>query len=359
MQLHALRWWRRVVEGFRHDRMREAQLTRRPRDDETGLDRGLESLDDVRAAHVGHQIQRKIATHHSRKGQDRATFLRQPPGPAEHDLTDVTRHREPVADLGQATIGREHARDLTDVERVAFGVRADALDDLLRRGHARRCRDHLADVAPAESGENDPSRHAVAHQLRQRGCEGTVGAELDVPIRHDNEHAQTRDGTSDVLQQQERGFVGGMKVLEHDHDRLLGRRHSQELHHRFEQAETGRLSVLRGRLHRRPLELGEQLPQLVRAGRRPLPNHVAQRRGPRPISGRATQLPTATPRDQRTVRRDTRVAYSSARRDLPIPGSPPSSTNPPRPPAAAVPASCSSPSSWPRPTKRSCIRTGM
>ena len=81
---------------------------------------------------------------------------------------------------------------------------------------------------------------------------------IDVAIRADDQQPALAELTSHEPQQQQRGLVRGVEVVEHHHQRLRGRHALQEGGERIEQAEARSLGLDR----RRRRQIGEPVPQL-------------------------------------------------------------------------------------------------
>ncbi len=144
-------------------------------------------------------------------------------------------------------------------------------------------------------------------QLAQHPGQRVVAAELDVAVGADDQQARGADLAGHVLEQQQRGLVGPVQVVEEQDHRAVARGRDQEARDRVEQPEA-RLLALGGpgRLDVEALgDLGHELGDLGGAGAH-LPRHrhrvgvahvAADRLHPGPVGGRALVLAAAAPVD--------------------------------------------------------------
>ncbi len=225
---------------------------------------------------------------------------------------------------------------------------------------ARRIRRPRASLSPpSETRRVDRLSHELGQQLGQSG----PGQRVDVAVGGEHEDARRAELAREEPQEQQRGNVGRVKIVEDEHDRpALARRCA------------GTRAVASNRRKRAPSdssgggsrEIGEALAQLGHhlgeLARRPTPRcgaqrgrirvaHVAaQRLHPGPVGGRAARLPAAADEHARAARssraRPARRRAGScrcrARRR--------SETRRPRPASASSRPATSSASSGARPT---------
>ena len=115
--------------------------------------------------------------------------------------------------------------------------------------------DHSADLVGLEAGQREPL--GCPEQLRGQRGEPT-GPHFDLAVGSDHEHAHLGELTRDEQQRQQRELIGGVEIVEHDHQRTFIARAAQEPRERVEQYEARLLGVER----RLAFELRERVVQL-------------------------------------------------------------------------------------------------
>ncbi len=140
-----------------------------------------------------------------------------------------------------------------------------------------------------------------------------MAAELDVSVGADDEERAVTEAAGEEAEQEQRGLVRPVQVVEHDHQRSRTCRRGEESGDRVEQAEP---LLLRVAHHSRLTDGTDLIAQLgddagdLRRARSELPGEAdgiriadvgADRLGPGPVRGRALALVTAAPMDPRAL----------------------------------------------------------
>ena len=111
----------------------------------------------------------------------------------------------------------------------------------------------------------DPLRQAVAEQVFERPGEAVAGRHLGVAVRAHRQHRQAGKALGEVLDEEERPFVGPVEVVEHEEHRPPGGGPAEEVPQAVEEVVA---LLLRRQLQRRrdvgeePPEAGQQLRHL-------------------------------------------------------------------------------------------------
>ena len=113
----------------------------------------------------------------------------------------------------------------------AVGVVLDAELDVARNVRGR------------EPANLDAMRHLLAGELCKRRSEGIAHRRVDVAVCADDEYPAVAQLTRDESQQQQRGFVRGVQVVEDQDERTHGRRVLQEAGCGVEEPDARSLSL--------------------------------------------------------------------------------------------------------------------
>ena len=177
-----------------------------------------------------------------------------------------------------------------------------------------RCGEQRLHALLVEPVEIDALDAAAAPQIGEYSRERMPAVDVGVAVGHDDQHGrlgrEVRDGVAEELNA---GRVGPVRVVEHEHERLLGRDRAHEIDHRVEEQEPFGLGI--GDLRRRHIgdtgrELGHDARELAAAARDVLAQHGlvavrdqrSQRLDPRRECTRHV-LVAATEQDEPVVRR--------------------------------------------------------
>ena len=142
---------------------------------------------------------------------------------------------------------------------------------------------------------------------------GSVSVGVHVAVGADDQDPAVGELAGHELQQQQRGLVGGVQVVEHEHERLRRRGALQERGERVEEPEARALGLDGGdgrQVGQDRAQLGQQLRDVDRAGAELGAQRLhlgaadvrAQRLHPRPVRGRAARLPAAPDEHLRAAR---------------------------------------------------------
>ena len=158
------------------------------------------------------------------------------PEPLRDDVADA------LWDRGHA-FDREQPDRLGDEEGVPFRLLVEP------RGEARssdlRCRqpDVRVDVALAQAVQRDASRGRLAGERSENPVQLVARERIDIAKRAANNGANRGDVPGNELQEQQRRQIGGVQVVQDDHERALRRGGAHELRCRIEEAKARTFGV--------------------------------------------------------------------------------------------------------------------
>ena len=227
-------------------------------------------------------------------------------------VADAVGQRHALAQrLVDAALGHEQAHDLVGVERVALGQRVQRVHELLGGVGAAAVDDQRAQVVVLEAAEVEA--HAEARQLAEDGLDLGPAPRAGLVVGGDHEHARLAQRPGQEGEQQQRGQVGGVEVVEEHDERLARRGVAQEDGDGVEEREARLLGLeVAGLGQVQALaQLGRELGHPARAGAELGAQRVVVAVGrdrahdlhPRPEGGRAAAVPAARPRDAVAVGR--------------------------------------------------------
>ena len=230
--------------------------------DDADLDRLVEQLEDgitLEPSDAGQRIDLELATEYRAEGEQPVASIREVAQATADHLSHALGNRQSRRGrLAKASLRGQQPQDLADEQWIAFGLGMQQRAQFARGCARRRQLDEALDVARAEAGERDRSRDRLASQLGEGGSERVGDGRIDVAIRADDQHAALTELSSDEPEQQQRGLVGSVQVVEYHHQRLRDRHPRQERRERIEQAKTRSLRL--GCRCRR--QIGEPVAQL-------------------------------------------------------------------------------------------------
>ena len=315
VQAHPARARDAVVERVAEQHVLEAQALGRARDvrEQPGGDRLVEPREQRLVLAGGErreQVAGKLPPEHRREHEQLAALRREVGDPPCDDVAQARRHRETLR--GRSALDRQQPHELADEQRVA-------LRPLVQRGGEPRRRQLgggaiqvLDDVARAEPAQHEPSACGLARDFGEHLGQRLPGPRIRVPVGGEQQQAARSELAREEAQEQQRGGVGGVQVVERDHERPCLARPPEELGGRVEEAEADELGLERRRRRQTGEAVGELRHDLgqvggARAGllgqRRGLAGaHVGpQRLDPRPVRGRAAGLPAAPDQGRRAA----------------------------------------------------------
>ena len=138
--------------------------------------------------------------------------------------------------LDETPLGDQEPHELSDEERIAAGAGVDRCRDLRRGRGIGDDLDQPGNVRLPKPLQEQGAGGGLARELSQSGRERVARAELDVPVRPDDQHT----GVGGVAAKNEAGAamdVRGMQVLDDEQQRPLSRRALQERRGRIEEPE--------------------------------------------------------------------------------------------------------------------------
>ena len=253
------------------------------------------------AARALQQVEREVATDHRGDAEQLSGLGREPRQPPGDHVLHCERDRALPA------FGIQQAHELADEEGIAVGALADRVDQR-RLGSSAAARDQLCDLVAAQPDQRNALVLGRARELRERLAEERIGRVVR-PIGPDQQDLRLADLARDERQQAQRGGVGPVQVVEHDHERRAPRRRAQEGGHPVVEPEARLRSLGPARVApRRQLlqQLGHQ-PRNLLGGREPaaalgeLGAEPAQHLHPGPVRRRALALVTP-PREHARAR---------------------------------------------------------
>ncbi len=305
-----------AVDRLADQPVHEAQAPGRARRvlDELTHQRGVEVLQRPCARRPRHAVERRqgeLAALDRRDLQQRAGGRRQGQQPPADRVAHAVGQRRACARvqwLAEAPLGGQQAHHLVGVERVAVGQLQQRAHELVRGLAAAAVQDQGAQVDVGEAGEVQAAPEA--RQLAVDRLDLRVATGARVVMGGDDEHRHPGEHPRHEGQQQQRGLVGGLQVVDHDEQGALGAQRAQEQRDGVEQGEAravglqglGDLGQVEALAHlggeaADPAGAGTQPPaQLVVGGAR---GQLADHLHPGPEGGRAAAVPAAGPDDAR------------------------------------------------------------
>ena len=162
---------------------------------------------------------------------------------------------------------------LFDEERITLRVSVDGLHKRRRRHLAAERLEHLRDTLFAEAPEHDLSRATLSGQRLEHLGERPLDIQVDVPVGADEKQRHLRRVLCDVLQQQQRRFIGPVQIIDEEYLRRHARGAFDILHEAVEEIPPLLLRweiSWRGEYLEAPVEgLGRAVPPLARPHRAP------------------------------------------------------------------------------------------
>src|SRR5262245_47230387 len=253
MQLHTSRRGQLVVERLPDQRVREAQALAstwhwRKHARRHSLIEHVEQLVRLKLAQPRERIEPELAAEHgSEREHGHALVGQTPQPPSDHlayTLRNAQRQERAEIDVGfQASLSGKQMHDLADEERIAFSLCVDRRDQLFWGLRPYADLDVARDVRGGQAADLDAMRHRLPRELCERRSQRIAYRRVDVAVRADDEYSTAAQLTRDESQQQQRGFVRGVQVVEDQHERTSGRRVLQEAGRGVEEPDAGSLGL--------------------------------------------------------------------------------------------------------------------
>jgi hypothetical protein len=203
--------------------------------------------------------------------------------PPQH-LADASRQTERLVGGNglalETSLRPEHPHQLGGEERVPPAGVVDPSGEGLARRLPGDGGELLGELRHAQPLQTDPSGLRAAGQIGERLGDGRVRRRLLLAEGHQEQHGVTSELADEVTKQQQRGRVGPVRIIEHDHQATTTGGDPQEGRHRVEEPEPGFPAVIgvpagwsRGGPHAliRSLELRHHPVQGCRGALRSLP----------------------------------------------------------------------------------------
>ena len=302
------------MERLGHHRIREAKMARPVRAvDDDGDGRSLVEGGrdvDVVAPECFEHVEREVPAEHRCKLEDALAGFGQLAQPPEHGLTYVARDEQAIGVEGvvEPSFGREQPRGLPDIEGIAVCQLADLRDQPLRRPDAGRAADDLRDTVRVQAAEAQTGRVPLADELREHIRE-PAPHRVGIAIGRDHQQPHPIELPGEELQEQKRGRIRDVHVVEHCDERGVDGREATQADDRFVEAEARRVgskSCVRsfGGQHRHDLGevVGRRAQALAQLGRADAIDERREHLGPRPVGRRTARLPATAPTDLRARR---------------------------------------------------------
>ena len=305
-----------VIQGVADQRVAEPQQAGRAgnRGHQPGGDARVQDVQQLARRESGKLFQRgqrELAPEHRRQAEYPAAWLWQARRPPPDDRADPFRdgQRQPRRVDGplQAALGGQQPGHLPHEQRVALGAAVHGRHHALPRHDPGDLLDEAGDAGLIQAGKPNVPGRRFAGKLRQRDGQRVAAVQLNVAVGAQHQHPGVAELAGSEPQQQDRGRVSGMQIIQHEHQRLPGPGIAQERGHRVEQAEPGAL-----RFHRRGrADIGQHLGDLrhdlrdeggARSQLRPellaveTADQGPQRLHPRPVRRCPAGLPAPPPR---------------------------------------------------------------
>ena len=219
----------------------------------------VEQLDLWDTAHSRERDQAELPSEDRGEDKHLVALLREVAEAAGDDITNALGNRETRRFSSvEASLRGQQPHDLANEERVAFSLLVNGDDEFLTGRLAGRELDETSDLALAQARERNASSHRFAGELGQSHRERIGRARVDVAVGADNEQATLAELAGEELQEQERGLVRRVQVVQEEHERAGLRGARQDGGGRLEEAEARALRLE----HRRLGKVGEELVQL-------------------------------------------------------------------------------------------------
>jgi hypothetical protein len=224
-----------LVERLPHQRVVErvgGALGRSVLHDEAGRQRLLHGVQRrvlLQAGDDGQQVEVTALAEHRRGSEHAPARVRQARHAPPHGLADLVGDRRAidrdialpatVALVDHAALG-EVADDLLDEERVAVGLRVQAVHEVGRHVVSGRALQQLGDLLLAQPRQRQPLDQPLAAQVGERLAERVRGREVGGAVGPRDEQRPVGEA-HEVAQEQQRGRVGPVQVVQHQHHRAL------------------------------------------------------------------------------------------------------------------------------------------
>lgn len=137
-------------------------------------------------------------------------------------LANALRHRQgpsPRYCFVEPPFRGEEPYQLADEERIPFCLPVDRRRQLVAGSSSGGELDHLCDLGDVEPAEANRAGNRLASNLRH-GLGQLLGSRLGVPVGADDDDARVAERSREELEEQQRGLVGGVEIVEHQGDRL-------------------------------------------------------------------------------------------------------------------------------------------
>ncbi len=206
---------------------------------------------DVKVADPAQDLQAEFGTEGGTKSEDPAAALAEVLDPPRDDGPDPGRDHErqgrQVGDVVESPLGGQQADGFADEQRVAVRLPPDRGDQVIVRHGIRGRADERLDRIGLQPGQHQRPGDRLAGDFGQGGGQRMIGGQHDIAVGPDQEHRHVRHLARHEAEQQDRGRVGRMEVVEDDEQRVGGGRIAQEGGGRVEQLEARRLRFRIGR----------------------------------------------------------------------------------------------------------------
>ncbi len=237
----------RAVERVTHQSVREAQQPRRPgrRRDQPRRDRLVKGAGHVvivveALEHCGIEL----APENRSDRQRPPRCLRKALQAAVDRLAHTGRNDRPRVGAVQPTLCSQEPHGLHDEQRVSGGAFVDCLDHGLRCPAAGTQLDVLSDLLAPEPAQRDPSHGRLSDHVTDQPVERVTRLRLGVAVRAEHRDAGVPSAAGKELEQQQRGLVGRVEVVQHDQQGALVGDGAKEDGDRVEQPKAQCLRVM-------------------------------------------------------------------------------------------------------------------
>ncbi len=204
----------------------------------TRRDGGVERAGDHSRGKPGHLGQHRRVdplAEHARRAEQRPHRLAKPAEVGQDQVPQFRKFPEPLLESGRTAL-HQHPHE----QRIAAGTGAQPVSQRVHVAIGFHKPQPLRDVRPRQPGQ--PDRPCVAG-AQQRGQQGGQRRVRGFPERRDDEQPAARELARQVAEQQQRGPVGPLQILQHDEQPPLRRSIGQRSAGRSEHDEPRRLRV--------------------------------------------------------------------------------------------------------------------
>jgi len=253
------------------------------------------------------RVESELAPEDGRAQEDVVAAAREVSETPQDDVPDGLWKTEPdsPAPRGPAAFDPEQAERLADEQRIALGSVVERRCELGRGEFRGTELDVFGNGPLAEPGQHQAAASRRPGQLGEQLGQRLPRGRVDVAEGAEDERVRRPELAGDELQQEERGCVCGVEIVEEEDQWAIRRGRAEQLRGGVEESEPRALGLEWGRLgkvRQELAELGQDLRDLHRPRSEPGPQRLrigvahepTERLHPRPVGRRSARLPAAS-----------------------------------------------------------------